>query len=544
MIHNAEKMKINDENEVNRIFAKNELQIFCNDFLFSEMENNQRPNMNLTSLRKKIDECLEWVNNNDNASEKNFRGRYEKLVRELQEIEDDDKENKTILKEKRRSDHSSRIDSFTTKFCIEKGDKCLQLPRNLTTANEWFYRGYNIAKDKQRLDKMCCALQKIGLTYRLMLEDSSEMTEQEPNQLIFKGIAYLTRGIKLSEQCFVAEVEVLKMVDDIKKIIHYSFEEFNDGEIFHNKREMVDWMLSAIGNINKILNKDLKHQVLALLQSKLDSMIAEIDDLIEEGNTKEAMDLVVQTAEPIENILLIDTQEPNLNHFFALNLETIEKYKNHASALQQLTSSQAILDKLSLSTTNIDDKIDSAFIALDLVQEAKRNTTNRLKIFCQAKLLEGKIYLSLLPNKVKAKNCFKEVCEIAFSQQYVNSLWFNEAKLLFQRLKQEELDNEPKLDKTSILIELQEEIGSLDEASEDTDEEFMEFILEEFPPKHKGTVATPQTGSDRAKIKKAYIKLSIWYHPDKVNVDEFGLKYKVLCEEIAKRVNSRYERMK
>ena len=164
----------------------------------------------------------------------------------------------------------------------------------------------------------------------------------------------------MSEQCFVAEVEVLKMVDDIEKIIHYSFEEFNEGEIFHNKREMVDWMLSAIGNINKILNKDLKHQVLALLQSKLDSMIAEIDDLIEEGNTKEAMDLVVQTAEPIDSILLIDTQEPNLNHFFALNLETIEKYKNHAFALQQLTSSQAILEKLSLSASNIDDKIDSA----------------------------------------------------------------------------------------------------------------------------------------------------------------------------------------
>ena len=45
-------------------------------------------------------------------------------------------------------------------------------------------------------------------------------------------------------------------------------------------------------------------------------------------------------------------------------------------------------------------------------------------------------------------------------------------------------------------------------------------------------------------IKRAYIKLSTYYHPDKIKVEEHGEKYKVLCEEFSKQVNSRYAKMK
>ena len=81
-------------------------------------------------------------------------------------------------------------------------------------------------------------------------------------------------------------------------------------------------------------------------------------------------------------------------------------------------NSQAILDHLNSNTLNIDEKINSAFLALDLVQEAQRNSTKRQKIFCQAKLLEGKLYSDLLLNKVNAKNCFREVIDTALTLQY------------------------------------------------------------------------------------------------------------------------------
>ena len=47
-----------------------------------------------------------------------------------------------------------------------------------------------------------------------------------------------------------------------------------------------------------------------------------------------------------------------------------------------------------------------------------------------------------------------------------------------------------------------------------------------------------------AALKRAYAKMSGYYHPDKVDTSVHGEKHKVLCEEIAKRVNSRYAQLK
>ena len=85
---------------------------------------------------------------------------------------------------------------------------------------------------------------------------------------------------------------------------------------------------------------------------------------------------------------------------------------------------------------------------------------------------------------------------------------------------------------------------------------FINFLFERFPPsQHFASAKKPEVGkgSDKSVLKKAYAKLSGYYHPDKVNtsrkykiLDEEvqGEKYKVLCEEIAKRVNNKYAELK
>ena len=66
-----------------------------------------------------------------------------------------------------------------------------------------------------------------------------------------------------------------------------------------------------------------------------------------------------------------------------------------------------------------------------------------------------------------------------------------------------------------------------------TDIEFLHYILETFPPKHISNYKKPELGGTYAVLRKAFIKLAAYYHPDKVDTSIHGEKHKVLCEEIA-----------
>ena len=87
------------------------------------------------------------------------------------------------------------------------------------------------------------------------------------------------------------------------------------------------------------------------------------------------------------------------------------------------------------------------------------------------------------------------------------------------------------------------ELKQLEAAAHNTDEDFLDFLFSTFPPVHREKCKKPAVipGSG---MKKVYIKLSMYYHPDKVDTTVHGRKYQVLCEEIAKVVNARYANMK
>ena len=93
--------------------------------------------------------------------------------------------------------------------------------------------------------------------------------------------------------------------------------------------------------------------------------------------------------------------------------------------------------------------------------------------------------------------------------------------------------------------ELESELKELDAAERLNNEDFIDFLFSKFPPKHHSNPKKPEVRSQNlAALKKAYCKMSGYYHPDKVDASIHGEKHKVLCEEIAKRVNSRYAELK
>ena len=194
-----------------------------------------------------------------------------------------------------------------------------------------------------------------------------------------------------------------------------------------------------------------------------------------------------------------------------------------------------------------ENSVERAFVALDLISEAKKLTKQvDMKYFCKAKLYEGKLLLNLFLNKDKAKACLKEVMDISLSERYTDTLWFKEASALFQKIKKEEETPEsPTEEKDDCMKELESELKALDSAERLNDEGFISFLFSKFPPKHHSNPKKPDVQSQNfATLKRAYAKLSGYYHPDKVDTSVHGEKHRVLCEEIAKRVNSRYAQLK
>ena len=147
-------------------------------------------------------------------------------------------------------------------------------------------------------------------------------------------------------------------------------------------------------------------------------------------------------------------------------------------------------------------------------------------------------------NKNKAKDCFKEIIDISITQQYTNTEWYHEANALFKELKEKEVKVvNPDLENKSIIKELEKELNQLREASKLSFRPFVDFLFDKFPPVHKENCEKPDT-SEGCKQKKTCLKVSSYYHPDKVDVSIHGEKYKVLCAEITKNINTRYAEMK
>ena len=146
----------------------------------------------------------------------------------------------------------------------------------------------------------------------------------------------------------------------------------------------------------------------------------------------------------------------------------------------------------------------------------------------------------------------KEVLDIALSQGYTREKSYQEAEARYKDLrnkeyqKMEKEEEDERKSKDQFLKELVLELKMLDSVAEMSFQELIEFLFENFPPNHKENAKKPEVKdpNNPGEKRRAYFILSSHYHPDKVDANKFGMKYKVLCEEISKRINQKYGAMK
>ena len=187
--------------------------------------------------------------------------------------------------------------------------------------------------------------------------------------------------------------------------------------------------------------------------------------------------------------------------------------------------------------------LDCALIALDHINVAKNLTRNvHRKAFSKAKLLEGQIFLNIVGNKCKAHDCFDEIVKIyEATGDYAEEC--SEAKFHLEELEIEEEKKKRNGNKEYSKAVIKAELMQLEGAKEMSDKEFVAFLFSTFPPKHRDDYRLPAMSS-RSSTRTAFIRLSNYYHPDKINTSIHGQEYKVLCEEIAKNLNARFAKFK
>lgn len=101
------------------------------------------------------------------------------------------------------------------------------------------------------------------------------------------------------------------------------------------------------------------------------------------------------------------------------------------------------------------------------------------------------------------------------------------------------------------LAKLPCELKQLKEHEKDADMEFLQFIYKTFKPKTPThTLNTDEidklektSQAWKKALRKLYLKANFHYHPDK-QVQHGDETYSVLCEEITKRINARYQPIK
>jgi hypothetical protein len=92
-------------------------------------------------------------------------------------------------------------------------------------------------------------------------------------------------------------------------------------------------------------------------------------------------------------------------------------------------------------------------------------------------------------------------------------------------------------ERETILIELKQALDELKEASKILDQELFNHIYDKHPPK-RGTKSTEPL------IRSWYKTALLHYHPDKQDLEEHGLKWIVMSEEITVLLTYHFELMK
>lgn len=200
--------------------------------------------------------------------------------------------------------------------------------------------------------------------------------------------------------------------------------------------------------------------------------------------------------------------------------------------------------------------IDMVYEVIDWHTKAVLKTREITEVEMEAIALSriGKVYDKVLKLKYKAKEYLLRAMQLANSmhpRNFHGEEWFEDCKAIIARYQEETVKQESEewqKIREKYLKELESEMIDLkqkdEKHSKPRSDEFLKYVYKTFPPvnpEHK-LEGVPEDGKKPpTDLKKILQRAVVHYHPDRVDVEKYGMKRKVLSEEITKYLTLRYE---
>ena len=293
--------------------------------------------------------------------------------------------------------------------------------------------------------------------------------------------------------------------------------------------------MKTVNNYKIHQDQAWKQIVFQCCMSEITIYLEKVEEFLKKGDFKSVIKYIADLHLPRDHAARLSSTPTEKQQLADIN-RMIDVETSKAEGMKKLH-----LAEITLSGDR--DPVDRALIVLDTLSEVKQLTRDcHTKTFLTAKLLEGKIFLNDIVVKSKANLCSSEILNHPLAKDHIKI--YTAAKFFYEQLELEEsrkltddeIQEKSEENKSSMLLQLQNELLQLKNADETMDDfNLVDFSSSNFPPTHqqnskKNTHKEKETNSGSGQSLL-----------DKIHSSVHGEKYKLLCEEIAKRVNSRLE---
>ncbi|XP_028392853.1 uncharacterized protein LOC114517357 [Dendronephthya gigantea] len=267
---------------------------------------------------------------------------------------------------------------------------------------------------------------------------------------------------------------------------------------------------------------------------------------LSKGKYKDCLTLMHDCYYPVEEARRFSNSDPFVTTEVSVYEIDIFVHQCTAESIQARTTGDKLFDKVLLEEDNLN--VDMVWEVVDWYKRAillTREKDVEFEAIGHSRL--GRVYDQVLKLKNKAKENFMRCLELVnsmYPRVFTTEKWYQEATETLKRYQQETVRKEEEAwstEKQEILLELKDDIKKLEELSEDAGD-LLRHIYKAYPPKNKSHKLNESllSGANR-NVKKALRDSLLHYHPDRLQAKNLGKKWVVLCEEITKYLNRKYE---
>lgn len=258
---------------------------------------------------------------------------------------------------------------------------------------------------------------------------------------------------------------------------------------------------------------------------------------------------------PINEAKRCQGEKINIQAEIRILEEDVFMHQCMAEAMQAISIGDDLYEKLIKEEESLN--MDMAYEVIDWFKQAVIRTREVTEVEIEAIALSrlGRLYDQVLKIKYKAKEYLMRSMQLAHSMHprtFNSEGWFKDCAEILERYQKETVAAEEEKwnkEREEIVKGLEKEMKGIEKADEKDSQEFLRYVYRVFPPKKKehkleGGLKKKGFHVEHDKLKKILQKAVIHYHPDKVDMEKHGKVWKVLSEEITKRLTRRYECMK